>query len=128
MVSYLNSNQRSFISSVVGLFGYGGWAYYANYMHGLMVGVKAAIVQGGYSFALTFAMTMLMERIFSFFDNPIKRFAITFLGTCLLLYFTSWFINYLAGTPEIWMTILPGYIIGTVMTFFYTLYLSKSFI
>ena len=126
MFSYLGSKQRNVLSGFAGLMGYGGWAYYANYMHGLMAGVKAAVVQGGYSFALTFTMTMLMEKIFHLFRNPVKRFVITFLGTCFILYFTSWFINYLAGTPEIFMTILPGYIIGTVMTFFYTMFLFRT--
>lgn len=126
MLSRLSSRNHSLISGVAGFMGYGGWAYYANYIHGVLVGFKAAMVQGSYSFALTFTMTMLMQRMFCLFDEPFKRFSVTFFGTCLILYFTSWFVNYLAGTPEIWMTVLPGYIIGTVMTFFYTVFLYKK--
>lgn len=116
---------RSVVSALLGFLAYGGWAFYVNYMHGLEAATKAAFTQGSYSFTVTLVMTLLMEYLFRLLSHPTLRFFATFFGTCAILYSTSWGVNALAGTPEIFMTILPGIIIGTIYTFGYTLSLAR---
>lgn len=116
---------RSFGSAIAAFIGYGGWAFYANYAHGTLTGLKATLTQGGYSFLLTLSLSWIMESLYQSVDSPQARFPVTFLSTCLLLYTTAWGINALLGTPEILMTILPGAIIGTVYTYSYTVTLAK---
>lgn len=112
---------RSLVSGAIGFVGYGGWAFSANLAYGLEAAVKAALTQGSYSFALTLVITVLMEYLYGLLAKPLLRFCVTFFGTCTVLYSTSWGVNFLAGTPEIFMTILPGMIIGTIYTLGYTL-------
>ncbi|MGI9286647.1 MAG: hypothetical protein ACR2P1_14775 [Pseudomonadales bacterium] len=116
---------RSIVSGLFGFLAYGGWAFYANYAHGVDAATKAAFTQGSYSFTVTLVMTLLMESLFRLLSNPALSFCTTFFVTCTILYSSSWGINVLAGTPEILMTILPGIIIGTVYTFVYTLSLAR---
>ena len=89
-------------------------------MHGAQAAIKAACVQGGYSFALTFVMTMLIEGLYRALHGILlhtKSTAIaTVLLTCAILYSTSWWINAMAGTPEIFNTVILGYIVGGVYT------------
>jgi hypothetical protein len=120
--------QRSLVSALFGLAGYGAWAYIANSAHEFRVALKAACVQGGYSFLLTFIMTMLIEQIYSKFSHMAYRYGAvaTVILVCLGLYTSSWAINYIAQTPEILMTVLPGYIIGTGYTATYVYKLSNS--
>lgn len=120
-----NGLTRSIVSGLFGFLAYGGWAFFVNYDHGLHAATKAAFTQGSYSFAVTLVMTLFMEYLFRLLANPTLRFCVTFFGTCAVLYSTSWGVNALAGTPEIFMTILPGIIIGTAYTFGYTLSLTR---
>lgn len=116
-----NSLTRSIVSGLAGFVAYGGWAFYANYDHGVEAAMQAALTQGSYSFCVT----LVMETLFRLLAKPALRFCVTFFGTCSVLYSTSWGVNVLAGTPEIFITILPGVIIGTAYTFVYTLSLAR---
>ncbi|MCF7980979.1 MAG: hypothetical protein K9K86_03270 [Pseudomonadales bacterium] len=116
---------RIFFSAVAAFMGYGAWAFYVNHAYSLAISLKAAITQGSYSFVITLTMSWLMELLHQAFDTTRTRLPLTILITCLLLYTTSWGINALLGTPEIFMTILPGAVIGTLYTFSYGLALEK---
>lgn len=126
----LSPTQRSMVSAFCALFGYGGWAYLVNSMHGMPAAIKAACVQGGYSFALTFVVTLLIEVLYqtlqSLFSNVRLIEFFTIFLACLALFSTSWWINAMAGTPEILSTVLLGYVIGGVYTFSYVKSLGKS--
>lgn len=128
MFDRLSPFQRSLISAFAGLLAYGLWAYFANMAHGFKAGIKAACVQGGYSFVLTFVMTMLIESLYRFLIQKHWQRAtvMTIVTVCLTLYASSWLLNYLVGTPEILMTVLPGYVIGSMYTYSYVLKLAKS--
>lgn len=115
--------QRSLISAVAGLLGYGAWAYWVNAMHGTDKALMAACVQGGYSFALTFVMTMLIEGIYAqlgaFQSLRQYRKTMTIVVTCSLIFSLSWWINAMAGTPEIFRTVILGYVVGGFFTIGY---------
>ena len=116
---------RGLLAATAGLLVYGSWAFFINYEHGTLAALKAGLTQGSYSFVLTLSMAFLMEWLFQLSEQPRVQFSLTFFVTCLLLYSTSWGINALAGTPEIFLTILPGAILGTIYTLSYTLTLYK---
>jgi low temperature requirement protein LtrA len=130
MFDRLTPIQRSLVSSVFGLVGYGAWAYMVNSMHGAQAAIKAACVQGGYSFALTFLMTMLIELFYRYAgklsDSELMVKTVTVFATCLIIFSASWWINVLAGTPEIFNTVILGYVIGGFYTASYVLGLSRS--
>ena len=121
--SRFNALERSFFSAVLAFVGYGSWAYFVNSMHGWAASLKAALVQGSYSFFVTLVMTLFMEhtyRVFlRFLRNGLIASSFAVLFTCGLLFSGSWWINSLAGTPEIFDTVILGYIIGGLYTISY---------
>lgn len=122
--------QRSLFSACSALLGYGVWAYLVNASHSVVAGLKAACVQGGYSFVLTLCLTMLIEWLHMRFRSwlgPGVSLLLTVLLTCALLFSSSWWINVLAGTPEVLATVLPGYVIGGMYTLSYSLGLSRAY-
>lgn len=116
---------RGLLAAAGGFLIYGGWAFFINYDHGLPAAIKAGFTQGSYSFTLTLTMAFFMEWLFGLSENPKWQFSLTFFTTCLLIYCTSWGVNALAGTPEIFLTILPGAAFSTLYTLSYTLALFK---
>ena len=52
---------RSLASALAGFFVYGGWAWWVNATHDEAMGLRAGLLQGSYSFALTFGSTLLMD-------------------------------------------------------------------
>lgn len=130
MFERFNPLQRSIISAFAGLIVYGGWAYMVNFMHGIPAAVKAACVQGGYSFTLTFIMTMLIELLYRVASrisrSEIVTNTMTIVSTCAVIFSTSWWVNVMAGTPEIFNTVILGYVVGGVYTAYYVLSLSKA--
>jgi len=122
--------QRSLLSSFAGFIVYGSWAYMVNSMHGVAAGVKAACVQGGYSFALTFVMTMLIEMLYRcasrYSESEKAASVLTIVATCAIIFSTSWWVNVIAGTPEIFNTVILGYVFGGIYTCSYVVGLSKA--
>lgn len=128
--SSLNPFQRSVVSAFAGLIGYGTWAYLVNSMHGMDVAFKAACVQGSYSFALTFIMTLMIEALYRIMVGvlgvtPSAKVA-TIVLTCATLFSSSWWINAMAETPEIFSTVILGYIIGAIYTTTYVVGLAQG--
>ena len=119
----LSPLQRSVISAFGAFIVYGGWGYYVNSNHALQVSSKAGFVQGTYSFLLTLMMTILIEAIYSFISRHVKTKNLpkimTIFITCLIIFSTSWWVNVLAGTPEIFNTVILGYVFGSVFTISY---------
>lgn len=95
--------------------------------HGADMALRAALTQGSYSFVITLILTGLMEWLFSCLSDWPKhrRFYGSTIPVCLLLYFSSYSVNYLAGTPNILLTILPGAILSTLYAFSYIGALAK---
>lgn len=100
-----------------------------NSMHGQIAALKAAFTQGGYSFLLTFFMTMGIESVYRMANIQIGHPRLVKLLTvsvvCVFLYVSSWWVNVMAGTPEIFSTVILGYIVGTLYTALYVQGLSK---
>lgn len=128
--SRLTPIQRSAFSAVWALFGYGAWAYLVNSMHGAAAAIKAACVQGAYSFVITFFMTLLIEALYRgialvFAHGKLTK-TLTVLVTCSIIFSTSWWVNAMAGTPEIFGTVILGYVIGGIYTSSYVFGLARD--
>lgn len=126
----LSPIQRSIVSAGIGFVFYGGWAVLVNFMHGKDSAFKAGLVQGLYSFVLTFFMTILLEatyqRVFDLLANARTAVAITVIFSCSIVFTGSWYINYLSGTPEIFKTVILGYIFGGLYAMLYSIGLARK--
>lgn len=129
LFNQLSAPRRSFISAAVGFLFYGSWAYAVNHDHGMGAGLKAGLVQGSYSFVLTFTMTMLLEGMFRVASRTVPSLIvasiITIIVCCAIVFSGSWLVNYLAGTPEIFKTVILGYLIGGAYSSAYVLNLAQ---
>ena len=115
---------RSLGAALAGFLAYGGWAFFVNQSHGQDMGLRAGLTQGSYSFLLTLTTTYLMEYLLMLFaDLPGRRF-VPIAVTVAITFATAYGINWIMGTPEILLTILPGFIIGAVYTVSYVMALT----
>lgn len=122
----LNPLQRSLISALAGFVFYGTWAFYVNSGHGNTMATRAFFTQGMNSFFITLVMSLGMERLYACLSGPQLRFWGTVVCSSVGVCCFSWSVNYLAGTPEIAMTILPGCVISAVYAFSYTAGLRRA--
>lgn len=126
----LSTLQRSLISALIGFAFYGSWAIFVNFMHGKESAIKAGLVQGVYSFILTFFMTLLLEAIYlralKLVKAEIVAIIVTVVISCSIVFSGSWLVNYLSGTPEIFNTVILGYIFGGLYSIVYTVGLAKE--
>lgn len=123
-----STRTRALASALAGFVAYGGWAYFVNVGHGDMVGMRSGLVQGGYSFILTMSSAYLMEFVYRWFRktlDAVPSWIPTLLVTMVILFATAWGINRLAGTPRILLTILPGFLIGSLFSLVYILNLKR---
>ena len=126
----LSPLQRSLLSASAGFLFYGAWAYWVNSQHGMMIAFKAACVQGSYSFLLTLCMTLLLESLFrlnSYLFNKERVINwLTIAICCAIIFSGSWAINAAAGTPEIFRTVILGYVIGGIYSAVYVFGLART--
>lgn len=121
----LRKTLHSLLPAVAGFLAYGGWAVYANWSYGTHSALKAGVTQGTFSFVLTLILNLFMLWLYRLGGPQPMRILSTVLLTCLLIYSLSWGVNYLAGTPEILMTVMPGWIFSTFYALGYTLSLTR---
>jgi hypothetical protein len=124
-----NKTLRLWVPPIAGFLFYGAWAFSINFSHGFESAITAAFTQGGYSFAITLVLALVIEFLFDRLATTAIAVAwrsvwVFIAGFCLLL-FTSVGINLLTGTPEILWTVLPGLMISSVYTMLYILTLNK---
>ena len=128
--SKLSPLQRSMTSAFSALLAYAAWAYMMNFEYGFGPAIKAAAVQGGYSFLLTFVMTLLIEALYRFVCRIVKTESLinflTWLITCSIVFSGSWWVNVIAGTPEVFDTVILGYVVGGAYTLAYVFGLSAK--
>ena len=116
---------RSLFAGLAGFAGYGAWAWYANLDHGDFIAMRSGLVQGGYSLVLTFLMTLVTEILYLRFHGIRYAHLVSTALISVILFVSAYSIHMLVGTPEILMTIFPGWIIGTIYTFFYIVGLKR---
>ncbi|MFK7915669.1 MAG: hypothetical protein AB8B93_17260 [Pseudomonadales bacterium] len=110
----LSPIQKSLISATAGALLYGGWGYYANSSAGTEMAMRTGIVQGSYSFVLTLSMTLLLEWGYGLLGRTRNGAIVTLAIVSGLMFSTAYALQYFAGSEAILMTILPGYVVGTI--------------
>ena len=98
---------------------YVSWAIYINYSFGVDAIIQVSITQSALSFFLTIFLTQIVIYFYQFGKN--FRFKLVLATFCSSL-FSNLFvysIHYLAGTPSIIMTMLPGSLFGFLYAFIY---------
>lgn len=113
---------RTLLPAIAGFLGYGGWAFFCNFRHGLEMGIQSGLVQGSISFVITLTSNFIMEAIYCLTGGKL----VTRISAIVLIVGTSFGINVLAGTPEVLWTIAPGSIMGAIYVFGYVSTLSRS--
>lgn len=117
---------RSLLAATAAACAYGGWAYYVNAPISEEAGLQAAAIQGGYSFLLTTGMTLLMEYFSRLFRNSALAIVKTIITISVLCFTVAYSAHWLARTPEIMMTILPGFSIGLAYTTLYVIAFNRQ--
>ena len=126
LLSLLRSPRvRATGAGLAGFVAYGGWGWWVNLGYGKFVAVKAGLVQGSYSFLLTFFSTLLMEWLYARLKGQPFPVVTTTVLTSVLLFIVAFCIQTAAGPPEVLLTILPGYVVGTVYSGVYVAGLAK---
>jgi hypothetical protein len=99
-------------------------------MHGTQAAIKAALVQGSYSFLITLGMTLMLESMYRFlykFTNSYWLSAVVSVFLCCApVFIGSWVLNVAAGTPEVFNTVILGYLLGAVYSATYVRALIKK--
>lgn len=98
---------------------YGAWAALVNASHGPSAALRAALAQCATSFASTFLMVVLLERLFVLGRTPREGFWLAAVGTTSASASLMATTHALAGTPRILATIAP---LVCVAGFVYTMY------
>ena len=117
---------RSLLAATVAAFAYGGWAYFVNASVSEQAGWRAAAIQGGYSFVLTTGMTLLMDYFLGVFRDTSQTVLKTTATISAICFAVAYGVHWAANTPEILMTILPGFSIGFAYTLTYVIALNRQ--
>lgn len=94
--------------------GYGGWAVYANYEHGIHAGLMAGCVQGVYAFFSTLSITQVARTAYVKHQGGLRGMLAGFSLSALVMLTIPLVVHHLAGTPDLLQTILPGLIWGSL--------------
>ncbi len=83
------------------------WAAYSNAEHGMATAVRAGLVQGTASFAITIYLTLSVAWLFRRCRIPHLRLVVPVLGTVAVTGSFLVLLHHLVGTPEIFATVAP---------------------
>ncbi|MEO0421784.1 MAG: hypothetical protein AAF184_05580 [Pseudomonadota bacterium] len=117
---------RSLVAAAVAFTFYAAWAWWANRMHSPSAQLMAALTQGAYSASVTLALTSVVELLYRGRQPRRVRFARCVIGSVVLLVVSSVGIHLLAGTAELWLTVLPSWIFGSAYAVAYAMALSRG--
>lgn len=117
---------RALLAAVLGGAAYAGWAYVANMQHGSALGLSAAITQGAYSFTAALVTTLLLDWLRHVFGSTWRGSLTTVLISCTGLTALGYVLHWSAGTPEIFVTLLPGAVLGSAYATAYVIALDSK--
>ncbi|WP_132702038.1 hypothetical protein [Reinekea marinisedimentorum] len=117
---------QSLLAALAALLAYGSWAAWSNHDFGMTAATKAFAAQGSFAFAATLTLTLIAASLYRRLGKTVTALAGAF-GCCFVISATvpaglHWFI----GTPNIFQSILPGLIWGSVYLLSYLLFLHRT--
>lgn len=125
----LKENRSSLLIAVAAAIGYGGWAVYANYEHGTHAWTMAGIVQASYAFFSTFAITHVARIAYVKYNCGVSGVSGVLAGfgmSFLVMLAIPLTVHNIVGTPDIWQTILPGLIWGSIYLMGFLISLNRA--
>lgn len=103
------------------------WGLYVNWDYGLGSRIQVALTQGILGLTSTFFSAEIVVWLVRLFKEKSHPVILAGASSWIMIYTIIGLVHLLAGTPEIFMTILPGMITGVFFSFGYakrvTLYL-----
>ncbi|MRX27335.1 hypothetical protein [Kangiella sp. HZ709] len=115
---------RVLLSGTLAFLSYGAWGYIANSDAGHDIALRSGLVQGGMSFLLTFVGSAIMEFMVRLSKDNLKRFLMAVITNLTAVYSFIIIGHLLNGTPNIFLSILPGLIITCIYCFSYSWFLT----
>ena len=110
----LKKNKNKILTALAAALAYGGWAVFANYEHGLDIAVPSGLIQGIYAFLSTLTITIVAQKVFVKYNCGIRGVLTGFSLSFVVMLAFPFVVHRLNGTPDIWETILPGLIWGSI--------------
>lgn len=110
----MNKHKTILLTALAAGIGYGGWAVFANYEHGPHAYLMAGIIQALYAFASTLSITHIAHWTCQKCNHGLTGITIGFAASFIIMLAIPLTIHKLAGTPDLWETILPGLIWGSI--------------
>lgn len=92
----------------LGFLFYGGWAVFANWPHGQWIALRSGLAQGTMSFVVTLSGVLLMRALFRVPGPTWWRAGCAALGGLAIIYTVILSVHWYLGTPEVFLTLLPG--------------------
>jgi hypothetical protein len=108
------ANSTAFFTALAAAIGYGGWAVFANYEHGVYAWVVAGFIQASYAFFSTFFITHVAKWTFIKYDCGFKGILAGFGTSFIVMLAIPLLVHSIFHTPDLWQTILPGLIWGSI--------------
>lgn len=134
----LNEHIKKLLITSIAIIGYGGWALYSNWpadggsvgnvvssvgnvvsSEAQMIAIRAGIIQGSYSGLLTLVNIIILEAVFLKLNSRLPcnvNMAATVSIATITQYAIIIPIHIMNQTPNIFITLLPGFIIGTAFS------------
>lgn len=113
-------HKKIVMNAIAAFFIYGAWAYGANNVGA----VKSAMAQGSMSFANMLVLALYLEVVYRIASGLKQLIAYVF-ALFLSVAGIQVLIHYTVGTQNIFLTILPGMIIGTIYIVSYLYHLKR---
>ncbi|MBU2863239.1 hypothetical protein KO489_05245 [Reinekea forsetii] len=101
-------------AACIALLGYGSWAALANSNYGLKVSLLAFSIQGSFAFVSTLFSGLVAIYIFQKLPFKPLKYAASLLITMTCLCAIPFILHRVAQTPNIFASMLPGIVIGTL--------------
>jgi hypothetical protein len=112
------STARALASAVVAAILYGSWAGFSNWEHGTRVALEAGLVQGAMSFLSTLTLVLVLEALFRLGvrlgGRAFHGFLLAAVGTTSLMSAVMTTVHWVAGTPNLVITVAPSLVVGAV--------------
>lgn len=107
-------NASTLLTALAAAIGYGGWAVYANFEHGAHAWAMAGVIQGAYAFVSTLSITHVAHKVYVKYGCKIRGIITGFFMSFIIMLAIPLVVHNIAHTPNIWQTILPGLIWGSI--------------
>ncbi|MDA7881237.1 hypothetical protein N9A94_02940 [Akkermansiaceae bacterium] len=95
------------------------WGLYVNWEYGLGSRIQVAMTQGLLGLTATYFSAEIVVWLVRIFRDKSHPALFAGAASWTIIYAIVWLVHFLAGTPEIFYTVLPGMITGIFFSFGY---------